>query len=78
MKKTSVKNYLLIALFALVIIGVIFLSIYSGSVKYFGYFVLALAVLFVVAVFTQKTNHTNKRQFRSKAREQLLRDQYRK
>lgn len=78
MKKISVKNYLLIALFALVVVGIIYLSILSGSVKYFGIFIITLSVLLVVLAFTQRTNHTNARHYRSRSREQLLRHQFRK
>ena len=78
MKKISVKNYLLIALFALIIVGVIYLSILSGSVKYFGFFIITLSVLLVVLAFIQRANHTNAKHYKSRTREQLLRHQFRK
>lgn len=78
MKKITGKNYLLIVLFALVVVGVIYLSIQSGSVKYFGIFILTLAILLVILSFSQRTRHTNTRHFRSKSRDELLRQELRK
>jgi hypothetical protein len=78
MKKLALKNYLLIAFFALLVAGVIYLSVVSRSVKYFGYFVLALAALFAAGNLIQRNNPTNTRHYRSRSREQLLRHQFRK
>lgn len=78
MKKLSVKNYLLTAFFALLIVVMIWISVVSGSVKYFGFFVIALAIVFAMVNTLQRTNHEHFNHFRSKSREQLLRHQFRK
>lgn len=79
MKKLALKNYLLIAFFALLVAGVIYLSVVSRSVKYFGYFVLTMAALIAAGNLMQRNNHTDDaRHYRSRSREQLLRHQFRK
>ncbi len=78
MKKLPFKNYLFIGFITLIIIGVIFLSLHYGSVKYFGFFIIILAILFVAVLFIQRTNNKSVKHYKSKVLEQLLRLQNRK
>ena len=78
MKKLNIKSYQYILGMFLLLTGILVFALLSSPIRYFGIVLITLAYLYFASIFYSKFSNTDDNHFRSHARDQILKHQFRK
>jgi len=78
MKKSDIKNYHFILGVSILLVGILFITLLSGLVRYLGIVMVSLAILYIASLLYAKSDDPDDETFRSPTREKILKRQYKK
>lgn len=78
MEKNLLKNYKYILGICLLLTGILLFALFSSPVRFLGIVLITMAYIYFAIILYSKFGETDDEHFRSRARDQILKRQYRK
>jgi multisubunit Na+/H+ antiporter MnhG subunit len=78
MENRNIKTYQSILGISILLIGITLFALLSGSLKLVGIILILVAYLYFATIFYSKISDADNSKYRSRAREQMLKHQFRR